>query len=263
MLKRITIINLILLLTVVNLAKNERLIKKAKSITKQKQECSFSIIKIIFIDDMMKKLKKPKTGDIVKAIKANKEQQAICPTLEYSCCTLEQLNIQKNKVIQTRQTHEEIIKGARALQSEVERSGITKEQFPPEIQKKIKEKCPNIIAFHFELANIDKIYNTKVDIVSILQDTYDELEKITSGLRCQLCSSKFTKTLSLETSNEIPFLLFNFDNFKALVQANLRVEEVFTKLNFIYNVFAAKACLKGYDLDNFKMASVSNLLFFF
>ena len=229
-----------LLLTVIRTAKIESTAVQLKRLIREKS-CS---------KEHLKEYMKLEVGtkDKFKPTKASKQLRQICPSIQYSCCSLKQVQYLKDRVLLGRAFWSKMYELAKGVSISFRKLEIDRE----EIRKMLNEN-PNSTVPEYRL-NLDNYFNMMENIEEITHTEYAKVQKsfdlIMSSFGCEICNYTFTTKLDLRETKGFR-LRFNFDNIKLIAEALEPLEKIENAFFGFQIIFRWIYLLKGTNLTNF------------
>ena len=228
---------LIMLLIIVRSAKIETTKERLKRLIKEKSCSKYLLQEYLELEN--------KTDILFKPIKASKEIKNICPSIQYTCCSLKQVQYLKDRVLSLNTFRDDLYKLARGVGLSFKKADIDKEAI-----KKMIDENPGMTSPK-NCENLDKYFDMVENIEDITKIEYDKVHNsfvlIMSSFGCQICNYTFKTKLDLKEDDKFR-LRFNFDNIK-LITKELepldRIADVFHGLKTILVLY--------YELNGIKI----------
>lgn len=198
-------------------------LQKAKTVSKI-TSCSKEVITNFFNNTNILK-------DKFEPVAAGPKIKEICPNLEYSCCTLDQVQYLKNRFLETTKRNERIPELIQEIKERIASVEDTDDII--KLMEKDKSKYPN---FDFYVQDLNKFKEIRKDITQKIDLAFktitEQLIKIFSGFGCEICSNRMTNNFHLVNNNHF-VLRYNYQNIIEFIDIYTKLKPVYVQLEVI------------------------------
>ena len=191
-----------------------------------------------------------------KPLKASKQIKEICPSLQYTCCSLGQVQYLRDRVLAKRDYYNDLVELASGLGQSFKMTEITREDVrksPFEDKTEVHPLLMDKLDYYFDLIeNVEEV--TRTEFFKI-QNSFTLMQ---SSIACQVCDYTFSDTLVFDSERDIE-VKFNSANIETILKAIepiVKFNDLFFGLRLINQWFLKVG--EQYDQKKHKEGSALN-----